>query len=84
MSTKNSVVFLVDTTSFPVRCPELQDFLSLVAEAGDLEMVRLTPTAYFKKALEFTEDYELVVPVTRNLFIRDKLRMEGVNLIVCL
>lgn len=43
-----------------------------------------SPTWFFNKALELAEEYELVVPVTRNLFVRDRLRMEGVNLVICL
>lgn len=43
-----------------------------------------SPTWFFKKALELAEEYELVIPVTRNLFVRDRLRMEGVKLVVCL
>lgn len=76
-------MFLVDNRSFPKKCPELEDFLSLVS--GDIMKLDTdNPTWFFKKALELAEEYELVIPVTRNLFVRDRLRMEGVKLVVCL
>lgn len=76
-------MFLVDNRSYPKKCPELEDFLSLVS--GDtMRLDTDSPTWFFKKALELAEEYELVIPVTRNLFVRDRLRMEGVKLVVCL
>ena len=77
------VCFLVDRHSFPKKCGELDDFLMLVD--GTILSVEIdSPTYFFKKALELADKYELVVPVTRNLFVRDRLRQEGVNLVVCL
>ena len=81
---KNNVLFLVDRKSFPVKCPELDDFLTLV-EGNEIETINQeSPTYFFKEAMQRTDYYELVVPVTRNLFVRDRLRQEGVSLIVCL
>lgn len=77
------VLFLVDRHSFPKKCGELVDFLSLV-KGEVMELDEESPTYFFRKAMELTDKYELIVPVTRNLFIRDRLRQEGVNLIVCL
>lgn len=77
------VCFLVDRHSFPKKCGELSDFLTLV-NGTVLDVDVDSPTYYFKKALELTDEYELVVPVTRNLFVRDRLRQEGVNLVICL
>lgn len=84
MAGGKDVLFFVNRDSFPVKCAELDDFLYLVkdydVELSDVE----SPTLFFKKALERAENHELVVPVTRNMFIRDRLRQEGVNLIICL
>lgn len=77
------VCFLVDRHSFPKKCGELSDFQQVV-EGVWLEHNTESPTEFFRKALEIAKEYELVVPVTRNLFIRDRLRQEGVNLCVCL
>lgn len=74
----------MDQTSFPVKCAELYDFCNLMNEKYPVIYTSKTPTAFFKEAMDLTEKFELVIPVTRNLFIRDKLRMEGVNLVVCL
>ena len=83
---KNKVLFLVNRDSFPVKCPELDDFLTLViSKENEVEnYYEESPTLFFKTALSRTEDYELVVPVTRNMYVRDRLRLEGVNLVVCL
>ena len=77
------VLFLVDRQSFPKRCPELQDLLTLV-DGEILEVDTESPTVYFNKAIELADKYDLVVPITRNFFIRDRLRQEGVNLIICI
>lgn len=78
-----SVLFLVDRHSFPKICGELDDLLSLVD--GDIkETSTENPTVFFRTALSEAENYELVVPITRNLFVRDRLRMEGVNLVICI
>lgn len=77
------VCFLVDRHSFPKKCGELDDFLSLINGEVIFEDTE-NPTAFFKRALNLVDEYELIVPVTRNIFIRDRLRQEGVSLIVCL
>ena len=59
-------------------CDLVQDDYEV--EYSDVE----SPTLFFKQALVRAEDHELVIPVTRNMFVRDRLRQEGVNLIVCL
>lgn len=77
------VCIMVDRHSFPKKCGELDDFLTLTK--GTILTVDIdSPTYFFKKALELADEYELVVPVTRNLFVRDRLRQEGVNLVICL
>jgi len=82
---RNRVAYFIDRKSFPVKCPELDDFISLVREDCDvLQYEQESPTLFFKKAMEEAENYELVIPVTRNLFVRDKLRVEGVSLVICL
>lgn len=85
-SQKNSILFLVDKSSFPQHCGELDDFLDLVEPHYSVEFFDTdNPTLFFNKALSiFQEDerVELVVPVTRNFYVRDKLRMEGVGLVV--
>ena len=86
MAKSKDLLFFVNRDSFPVNCPELDDFLNLMSVAGyevkisDVE----SPTTFFKRAVEAAENHELVIPVTRNLFVRDRLRQEGVNLIICL
>ena len=77
------VCFLVDRHSFPKKCGELDDFLELV-KGNVFEIDVDSPTFFFNKAMELSDEYELIVPVTRNLFIRDRLRQEGVTLVVCL
>lgn len=87
MAERNSrVLVLVNRDSFPVNCAELDDLMDIMDEAGhDIEVSDVeSPTAFFKEAMAATERYELVIPVTRNLFVRDRLRQEGVNLIICL
>lgn len=79
----SDVCFLVDRHSFPKKCGELDDFLSLV-NGNIVSIDQESPTYFFRKAMELTDDYELIVPVTRNLFVRDRLRQEGVSLVVCL
>lgn len=85
MGRSKDVLFFVNRDSFPVNCPELDDFLYLVEENYDIEVTDVeSPTQFFKQALSRAENHELVIPVTRNMFVRDRLRQEGVNLIVCL
>ena len=82
---KNKVLFFINRDSFPVNCPELDDFISLVQEDNEIELSDVeSPTLFFRQAMARTEDYELIVPVTRNMFVRDKLRREGVTLVICL
>lgn len=77
------VLMLVDRHSFPVNCPELEDVLSLMnAQRFDLDTE--SPTTFFNQALKFAEQFELVVPVTRNMYVRDRLRQEGVITVVCI
>lgn len=83
MENEPRVVFIIDRKSFPVKCPELDDFETLV-QGNILELTTESPTEFFRRAMALTDEYELVVPVTRNLFARDKLRMEGVSLVICL
>lgn len=82
----DEVVFLVDRKSFPVHCAELDDFTNLMSQAGFSieEYSSESPTLVFRRCLEATEQYDLVVPVTRNFYVRDRLRQEGVNFIICL
>ena len=82
---KDNVLFFIDRKSFPVNCPELDDFVSLLK--GDYSVMQFneeSPTKFFRKAVELSDDYELIIPVTRNMYVRDRLRMEGVNLVICL
>ena len=81
---KSDTLFLIDRHSFPLHCGELEDFLSLVEEHNILEVDTESPTSFFNQAVGLVDQYELIVPVTRNLFIRDRLRQEGVSLVVCL
>lgn len=85
MTKGRDVLFFVNRDSFPVNCPELNDFISLIQDDYEVELSDVeSPTLFFQQALKRAENFELVIPVTRNMFIRDKLRMEGVTLVVCL
>ena len=85
MANGKEVLFLVDRQSFPVKCAELDDFITLVASDYEVEYLdQESPTYFFREAMKRVDNFELVIPVTRNMFIRDRLRREGVNLIVCL
>jgi hypothetical protein len=85
MEQRNKVLFFVNRDSFPVNCAELDDFLSLVQENNKVELSDVeSPTQFFKQCMARVEDYELIVPVTRNMYVRDKLRQEGVTLVICL
>lgn len=82
---RNRVLYFIDRKSFPVKCPELDDFISLIRDDCDVaQYENESPTLFFKEAVKQSEDYELVIPVTRNMFVRDKLRVEGVSLVICL
>lgn len=81
---KLDVGFLVDMTSFPKQCAELMDFCNLMNDKWTVTYTSKTPTAFFQEAMQMTDKFELVIPVTRNMYIRDKLRQEGVTLVVCL
>lgn len=85
MAKGRDVLFFVNRDSFPVNCPELDDFITLVQDDYEVELTDVeSPTQFFKQALARANNRELVIPVTRNMFVRDRLRQEGVNLIVCL
>ena len=79
---ERDVAFVIDRNSFPVDCPELLDFITLTDGYNHVEVKTDNPTVFFKEALHLAEIYELVVPVTRNFYVRDKLKVEGVSLIV--
>ena len=83
MEENRDVLFLVDRNSFPKNCPELEDIMSLV-NGNKFEINTDSPTVYFNEAIKQAENYELVVPVTRNLYVRDRLRQEGVTTIICI
>lgn len=78
------VLFFIDRASFPVTCPELEDFKMLTEGYSHFELNTDDPTTVFREALKASEKYELVVPVTRNFYVRDRLKMEGVSLIISL
>lgn len=82
----DGLIFLVDRHSFPQHCEELDDLLSIVGEYYETTTIDTeSPTVFFNRAMELASlDYELVVPITRNLYVRDRLRSEGVNLIICI
>lgn len=81
---ERDVLLLIDRHSFPVKCDELEDLKTLMSDYEQFELDVDDPTVFFNQALLFAENHELVVPVTRNFYIRDKLKMEGVSLIICL
>ena len=81
----SDVLFFINRKSFPVKCPELDDFITLMSDYFNIESSdEEAPTTFFRQALARANDHELIIPVTRNAFVRDKLRMEGVNFVICL
>lgn len=80
----DDAIILVDRQSFPKKCPELFDFLALLGNVSHTEVETENPNVFFRKALELAEEHELVIPLTRNFYVRERLRQEGVSLIICL
>lgn len=74
-------VVAVDRESFPRKCPALDDLCTII-NCPAINIVATSPTVFLKKCEELAEKYQLVIPCTRNMFVRDYLLQRGVNLII--
>ena len=63
---KDDVVVAIDTKSFPVKCPALDTLRSILSVSF----------------VDIKCDSPLVIPCTRNMFVRDHLINNGVDLIL--
>lgn len=77
----NDVVVAIDIESYPVRCDALDTLRSILA-CSTVDIRTDSPRTYLKRCEELAESYSLVVPCTRNMFVRDHLLNNGVNLIL--
>lgn len=81
MNPSEDFVIAIDSKSFPKYC----EALSVLEQIVDCNVVRIestSPTKYLEQCEELAEKYSLVIPCTRNMFIRDHLRINGVDLII--
>ena len=78
---KDDVVVAIDVKSFPVKCPAL-DTLRSILSVSFVDIKCDSPRVYLNKCEELAEEYSLVIPCTRNMFIRDHLINNGVDLIL--
>jgi len=78
---EDDVVVAIDVDSYPVKCPAL-DTLRSILNCNTVDISAGSPRAYLTRCEELTEEYSLVIPCTRNMFIRDHLLNNGVNLIL--
>lgn len=74
-------VVAIDKASFPKKCPALDDLCTII-NCTILEVNASSPRVFLNKCEELTEEYQLVIPCTRNMFVRDYLLQRGVNLII--
>ncbi len=77
----DDVVVAIDTKSYPVRCDAL-DTLRSILNCPTVDISADSPRVYLKRCEELAESYSLVIPCTRNMFVRDHLLNNGVNLIL--
>ena len=78
---KDDVIVAIDRKSFPVRCSAL-DTLRSILSVTFVDIKCDSPRVYLSKCEELAEEYSLVIPCTRNMFIRDHLINNGVDLIL--
>ena len=78
---EDDVVVAVDVKSFPVKCDALDTLRSIIS-CNTVDIRTDSPRSYRKRWEELAESYSLVIPCTRNMFIRDHLLNNGVNLIL--
>lgn len=78
---KDEVVIAIDVDSYPVKCPAL-DTLRSIVNCNTVDISSSSPRSYLARCEELAEEYSLVIPCTRNMFIRDHLLNNGVNLIL--
>lgn len=78
---KDDVVVAVDIKSFPVKCNALVTLSSIIS-CNTVDIRASSPRDYLKRCEELAESYSLVIPCTRNMFIRDHLLNNGVDLIL--
>ena len=78
---KDDVVVAIDVNSFPVKCDALNTLRDIIS-CNIVDIRADSPRGYLKRCEELAESYSLVIPCTRNMFIRDHLLNNGVNLIL--
>lgn len=78
---EEDVIVAIDIKSFPVKCPAL-DTLRSILSVSFIDIKCDSPRVYLNKCEELAEKYSLVIPCTRNMFIRDHLINNGVDLIL--
>ncbi len=77
----DGAVIAVDVKSFPVKCAAL-DTLRTIINCPVVDIKTVSPRTYLNRCEELTEQYSLVIPCTRNMFVRDYLLTNGVDLIL--
>jgi hypothetical protein len=78
---EEDVVVAIDLKSFPKKCDAL-DTIRSILRCSFVDIDTISPRAYLKRCEELTEHYSLVIPCTRNMFIRDYLLSNNVDLIL--
>jgi len=74
-------VVAIDRASFPKKCAALAD-LTTIINCPIVEVEATSPRVFLQKCEDLAEEYQLVIPCTRNMFVRDHLLQRGVNLII--
>ena len=78
---EDDVVVAVDVKSFPVKCDALDTLRSIIS-CSTIDIRTDSPRDYLKRCVDLGGWCSLVIPCTRNMFIRDHLLNNGVNLIL--
>lgn len=78
---EEDVVVAVDRNSYPVKCGALSTLCSIL-NCNIYEIKTDSPRTFLNKCEELAESYSLVIPCTRNMFVRDHLLNNGVDLIL--
>lgn len=74
-------VVAIDRTSFPKKCAALADLCTIIS-CPIVDIEATSPRVFLQKCEDLAEEYQLVIPCTRNMFVRDHLLQRGVNLII--
>lgn len=77
----DGAVVAVDRESFPKKCDALSDLATIIS-CPIVEVHADSPRVFLQKCEDLTDEYQLVIPCTRNMFVRDHLLNQGVHLIL--